>query len=231
MRPCWIGGAAIPVLTVLATACAASPAPGPSATPSPPPPRGTAVNPVHIKRIADDFPPGYEVTSSVARGDAPDLTWGLAANTADVSARPARCAALADPGAGRGRSAQGVSASGAGGIVDAVVVTLSESVDPDANLVATCGQWTMNAAHTAAGVRLIAAPVVDGAHTLGMVADLKSSVESGAQIDSRAYTFIAYLGDCYAFTTLVTDPGAALPALPPQFAADLLVTTVSALRG
>lgn len=231
MRPCWIDGAAIPVLTLLATACATSSAPGQSATPSPPPPRGAAVNPVHIKRIADDFPPGYEVSGNVARGAAPDVTWGLAANAADVIARPARCAALADPGAGRDRSAQGVSGSGAGGIVDAVVVTLPGLTDPDANLVATCGQWTMNAAHTVAGVHLIAAPFVDGAHTLGMVADLKSSVESGARIDSRAYTFIAYLGDCYAFTTLVTDPGAALPALPPQFAADLLVTTVSALRG
>lgn len=229
MRPLRNGGAAIPVLTLLATACTMSPAPGPST--SPPAPRGAAVNPAHIKRIAGDFPPGYEVAGGVARGAAPDVTWGLGANAADVRARPARCAALADPGAGRAQSAQGVSGSGAGGIVDAVVVTLPGPADPDANLVATCGQWTMSAGHTTAGVRLIAAPHVDGAQTLGMVADLKSSVESGTQIDSRAYTFIAYLGDHYAFTTLVTDPGAAVPALPPQFAADLLVTTVSTLRG
>lgn len=231
MRPFWLGRAAIPVLTLLATACATSPAPGRSATPSAPAPRGAAVNPAHIKRIAGDFPPGYEVHSGVDRGAAPDLTWGLAANAAGVRASPARCAALADPGAGRDHAARGVSGSGAGGIVDAVVVTLSGPVDPDANLVAACAQWTMSAAHTTAGVHLIGAPQVDGAQTLGMVADLRSSVESGTQIDSRAYTFVAYLGDYYAFTTLVTDPGAALPALPPQFAADLLVTTVSTLRG
>jgi hypothetical protein len=62
------------------------------------------------------------------------------------------------------------------------------------------------------------------------VADIKSSVESGTEIDSRAYTFTAYLGGYYAFTTMTTDPGSALPALPPQFAADLLVKTVSTLR-
>ena len=231
MRPFRIGRAAIPALTLLATACATSPARGPSAASTPPAAHGATVNPAHIKRIVRDFPPGYEVTGGIASDAAPDLTWGLTANAADIRARPARCAALADPGTGRGRSAQGVSGSGPGGIVDAVVVTLPGPVGPAADLVAACGQWTMSAAHTTAGVHLTAAPHVDGAQTLGMVADLKSSVESGTQIDSRAYTFIAYLGECYAFTTLVTDPGSALPALPPQFAADLLVTTVSTLRG
>ena len=85
--------------------------------------------------------------------------------------------------------------------------------------------------HTDASVRLTDAPHVDAAETVGMVAEIKSSVESGTEIDSRAYTFTAYLGDYYAFTTLTTDPGSALPALSPQFAADLLVKTVSALRG
>ncbi len=84
--------------------------------------------------------------------------------------------------------------------------------------------------HTTASVRLIDAPHIDGVATLGMVADTKSSVESGTEIDSRSYTFTAYLGNYYAFTTLITDPGSALPALPPQFAADLLVKTVSTLR-
>jgi hypothetical protein len=79
-------------------------------------------------------------------------------------------------------------------------------------------------------VHLNDAPHVDGAETLGMVADIKSSVESGTEIDSRTYTFVAYLGNYYAFTTLTTDPGSALPVLPPQFAADLLVKTVSMLR-
>ena len=89
----------------------------------------------------------------------------------------------------------------------------------------------MAAGRTSVSVRLTDAPRIDGAETLGMVADVRTSVESGTEIDSRAYTFTAYLGDYYAFTTLTTDPGSPLPALPPQFAADLLVKTVSALRG
>jgi hypothetical protein len=81
-----------------------------------------------------------------------------------------------------------------------------------------------------AHVHLTDAPRLDGVDTVGMVADVKSSVESGTEIDSRTYTFTAYLGSYYAFTTLTTDPGSALPGLPPQFAADLLAKTVSTLR-
>src|ERR1700727_858212 len=86
---------------------------------------------------------------------------------------------------------------------------------------------TYGPARDPAAVGLTDAPRIDGAETVGMVADIRTSVESGTEIDSRAYTFIAYLGDYYAFTTLTTDPGSALPALPAQFAADLLVKTVS----
>ena len=147
-----------------------------------------------------------------------------------ATVKPPQCATLADPGNGRDQSAQGVSGSGTGGIVDAVVVSLPGPVDLDHILVAACGQWSMTAGHTTVSVRLTDPPHIDGAETLGMVADIKTSVESGTEIDSRAYTFIAYLGNYYAFTTLTTDPGSALPALPPQFAADLLVKTVSTLR-
>jgi len=231
MRPFWIGRAATPVLALLVGACAAAPAPAPSATPLPPEPRGTAVNPANIKRVVRDLPPGYEVTGDIPGRATPDVIWGLRAGASGVRARPARCAALADPGAGRDQSAQGVSGSGPGGIVDAVVVTLPGPVDLDADLVAACGQWTMSAGRTAATVHLTAAPPVEGAQTIGMTADLTSSVESGTRIDSRAYTFMAYLGNCYAFTTLITDPGAPAPALPAQFGADLLVKTVSTLRG
>jgi hypothetical protein len=148
----------------------------------------------------------------------------------DAGAKPPQCATLADPGNGRDQSAQGFSGSGTGGIVDAVVVTLPGPVDLDQGVVAACGRWTMSDGHTTASVRLIDAPHIDGVATLGMVADAKSSVESGTEIDSRTYTFTAYLGNYYAFTTLTTDPGSALPALPPQFVADLLVKTVSTLR-
>jgi hypothetical protein len=228
MRPFWVAPVACLVLTG-AAACAQSPphAPSPSPTKSSPP-HGVAVNPAHIKRLVREFPPGYEVTTTVPGEASPTVIWGLAAGAVGT---PTQCVALADPGGGRGHSAQGVSSSGAGGIVNAVVVALPAAVKLDRDLVTTCGQWSMAAGHTTADVRLTDAPHVNDAETVGMVAEVRSSVESGTEIDSRAYTFTAYLGDYYAFTTLTTDPGSALPALPPQFVADLLVKTVSALRG
>ena len=56
-------------------------------------------------------------------------------------------------------------------------------------------------------------------------------VEGGTETRSHADTFIAYLGDYVAFVTVVTDPGSPDPALGQDFAAELLVKTVSALRG
>jgi hypothetical protein len=231
MRPFWIGSVASSVLTVLVTGCAHSPAPAPSAAPTKSASAyGTAVNPGNIKRVARALPPNYEVTTGIPSGASPRVIWSLEADAADIRAKPPQCETLADPGNGRDRSAQGISGSGTGGIINAVVVALPGPVDLDHNLVAACGRWTMTAGHTTATVRLTDPPHIDGAETLGMVVDIKSSVESGTEIDSRAYTFTAYLGNYYAFTTLTTDPGSALPALPPQFAADLLVKTVSTLR-
>jgi uncharacterized protein DUF5642 len=228
MRPLRIGPVAPYVLTVLVTACAHSPAPAPSATPAKPPSAyGPAVNAANIKRVVRELPPGYEVSTGIPSGASPRVIWGLEAG---ARAKPPQCARLADPANGSDQSAQGVSGSGTGGIIDAVVVALPGPVDLDLNVVEACGQWTMIAGHTAASVRLTDPPHIDGAQTLGMVADIKSSVESGTEIESRTYTFTAYLGNYYAFTTLTTDPGSALPALPPQFAADLLVKTVSTLR-
>ncbi len=63
-----------------------------------------------------------------------------------------------------------------------------------------------------------------------MTTDITTSVEGGNQIVSRTNTFTAYLGDYYAFTTLISDPGSPHSSLTPQFAADLLVKAVSALR-
>ncbi|OBI48202.1 DUF5642 family protein [Mycobacterium sp. E787] len=222
MRPLAIG-----VVAVLLAACAQSPVstpPKPATTTT----RDTAVNPANIKRVVRELPPGYEVATGVPGAASPRVIWSLGA---DARTRPPQCVALADPGGGRDQSAQGFSASGAGGIVDTVVVTLPGPVDLDPGIVAACARWTMSDGHTTADVGLVDAPHIDHAETLGMVADTRSSVESGTEIDSRTYTFIAYLGNYYAFTTLTTDPGSALPALPPQFAADLLVKTVSTLRG
>lgn len=219
------------MVTLLAAACAQSPAPTPLASPtkSPTSVHGAAINPANIKRVGRELPPGYEVTTGIPSRASPRVIWALAA---DATAKPPQCATLADPGSGRDQSAQGLSGSGAGGIVDAIVVALpSGPVTLDHNLVAACGQWTMIAGGTRVSVGLTDPPRIDGAETLGMVADVRTSVESGTEIDSRAYTFTAYLGDYYAFTTLTVDPGSVVLALPPQFAADLLVKTVSALRG
>jgi Domain of unknown function (DUF5642) len=228
MRPFWIGPAVISVLMLMVAACAHPPKPAPSAVPAKlSVPRTVVVNPANIKRIVRDLPPGYEATTGIPSGASPRVIWSV---EPDAAIKPAQCGTLADPGNGRDQSAQGVSASGSGGIVDAVVVALPGPVDLPPDLVAACGQWTMTDEHSVARVHLNDAPHVDGAETLGMVADIKSSVESGTEIDSRTYTFVAYLGNYYAFTTLTTDPGSALPVLPPQFAADLLVKTVSMLR-
>ncbi len=227
---------AIPVVTLLAAGCAqpSGPTPGPSlASPAKSPtPHGTAVNPTNIRRIGHELPPGYEVTSGVPSAASPRLIWGLGA---DATSKPQPCAILADPGNGRDQSAQGVSGSGSGGIVDAVVVALPGLPGPvtlDQSVVAACagsGPWSPGAPQPAFGSPTL--PQIDGAETFGMVTDIRTPVESGTEIDSRAYTFTAYLGDYYAFTTLTVDPGSALPALSPQFAADLLVKTVSTLRG
>jgi Domain of unknown function (DUF5642) len=222
MRPSWIGA----VLTLLLTACTHSPAPAPSATPSTST-RGTAVNPANIKRMVRELPPNYEVTTGIPTAVSPRVIWS---RESDGTVKPPQCATLADPGDGRDQSAQGLSGSGAGGVIDAIVVSLPGPAVLDQDVAAACGQWSISSAQTTITVHLTDAPHIDGAETVAMVADIKSSVESGTEVDSRIHTFIAYLGNYYAFTTLTTDPGSALPALPPQFAADLLVKTVSTLR-
>lgn len=226
MRRCWIAG----TVALLAVGCARSHAPPPATSSSAQSANTTAVNPANVKRIVRELPPGYEVTTAIPDGASPRVIWSLGADASDSKAKPPQCGILADPGKGLDQSAQGVSGSGGGGIVDAVVVALPEPVDFPRDLIAPCAQWSMTAGHTTASVRLTDAPHIDGAETLGMVADTKSSVESGTEIDSRTYTFTAYLGTYYAFTTLTTDPGSVVAALPPRFAADLLVKTVSTLR-
>jgi Domain of unknown function (DUF5642) len=225
MRPFWIGP--VMLLVLLAAACAQSPTPAPKSAPSTSV-HATAVNPANIKKVSRELPPGYEVTTGIPSGASPRSTLEL---DVDAVAKPPQCAALADPRNGRDQSAQGVSGSGSGGIVVAVVVALQPGpATLDHDLVASCGQWTMAGEHETARLHLTDPPHIDGAETIGIVADIRTTVESGSEIDSRAYTFIAYLGDYYAFTTLTTDPGSVLPALTPRFAADLLVKTVSTLR-
>jgi hypothetical protein len=183
------------------------------------------IDPANVRRVRRDLPPGYEVVP-VADVAAPSDIWRLGGVGV---ATPARCAPLADPGGGHGQRAQGISGSGAGGTVYAVVVAAPVALD--ASLVAQCRQWGIAGRRASARVHLVDAPHIDGADTVGMTADILTSVEGGNEIGSRASTFTAYLGDYYAFTTVVSDPGSPNAALTPQFAADLLVKTVSAVRG
>jgi Domain of unknown function (DUF5642) len=185
------------------------------------------VKPDNIRRVRRELPPGYEV-SVVSGLTAPPAIWGLGGAAV---ANPPRCAALADPAGGHGQSAQGISGSGAGGAVYAVVVTAPGPVALDQSQLAQCRQWSMTGRRASARVHLVDPPHIDATETLGMASEIATSVEGGNEIDSRASTFIACLGNYYAFTTLISDPGSPDPALTPRFAADLLVKTVSALRG
>jgi hypothetical protein len=171
------------------------------------------------------MPPGYEL-ADVAGPSAPAGFWGLSDGW---TSEPPQCSALVGPGPGNSAPGQGVSASGGGGIVYAVVAPAPVAVD-DA-VVADCGQWTMASGHATADAGLVDAPRIDGAQTLGISTATTTVVESGTETDSHAATFSAYLDGYVVFVTLVTDPGLPPPPLEPQFAADLLVKTVSALRG
>jgi hypothetical protein len=110
-----------------------------------------------------------------------------------------------------------------------VVATSAATLDQ--SLIAECGQWTVSAGRTSGSVAFVAAPAIDGAATVGMSTTATTAVEGGTETHSHADTFTAYLGDYVAFVTVVTDPGSPNPALGQDFAAELLVKTVSALRG
>jgi hypothetical protein len=203
------------------TACGQSPSSGPSTATSG---ASTAVNPARIERVRVDLPSGYEVAPLAGRA-APLAFWGFGPGwTAD----PPRCLALADPVADAATT-RGWSASGAGGIVYAVVAGSASTLDR--SLIDECGQWTVSAGRTSGSVTSVAAPAIDGAATVGLSTTATTVVEGGTETHSHVDTFTAYLGDYVAFITVVTDPGSPNPALGQDFAAELLVKTVSALRG
>jgi hypothetical protein len=213
--------ALLAALSLGVAACAQSPAPalstGVTAT-------SASVNPARIDRVRTALPSGYEVAALSGR-PAPVAFWGLGP---DWTADPPQCGALADPVPGAA-SVRGWSASGAGGIVYAVVAESAATLDP--SLIDECGQWTVSAGHTGGTVAFVAAPAVDGALTVGVSASTTTVVEGGTETHSHADTFTAYLGDYVAFVTVVGDPGSPNPQLGQEFASDLLVKTVSALRG
>jgi hypothetical protein len=213
--------ALLAALSLCMTACGQSPSSGPSTATSG---ASTSVNPARIERVRADLPSGYEVAPLAGRAAALAF-WGFGRRwTAD----PPRCLALADPVADAATT-RGWSASGAGGIVYAVVAGSAATLDR--SLIDECGQWTVSAGRTSGSVTLVAAPAIDDVATVGLSTTATTVVEGGTETHSHADTFTAYLGDYVAFIAVVTDPGSPNPALGQDFAADLLVKAVGALRG
>lgn len=210
------------VAVALCAACGQSAAPAPPGAYSPLA-APAALNPARVERVRAFLPTGYEFAALPSQ-TAPVALWGFGqAWTAD----PSPCGVFADS-AGDGL-VHGWSASGPGGIVYAVVV--DATVGMDQTLVQTCGAWSLSAGHTSGIVNLVDPPVIDGAATLGMIADATTTVEGGIETHSHAKMFIAYLGDHAAYVTVVTDPGSSAPSLGIGVASDLLVSTVAAIRG
>lgn len=211
-------------LALMCVACGQDRAPEPA---SPPPEMaGAQINPVRIERIRDALPPGYEVSGYTA-APTPLASWSMA--DASVALLP-QCLALAAPPV-EAVATRGWSASGPGGIVFAVVAGADALTPPDAGLLTECAEWTLTSAHTTGNVTVRSTRSVSEARAISMTAALSTVVEGGTQTRSRADTFVAYLGNYLCFVTLVTDPGSPGPDLPPDFAADLLVSAVAALRG
>ena len=216
----WLFGLFAALALFAAAACGRSPSPAPSTQSA----SSTKVNPARIERVRGDLPGGYEVTALSGRA-APVLFWGFGSGwTAD----PMRCGALADPAADAS-TIRGWSASGAGGIVYAVAAGTRADLDP--SVVAECGAWTVSSGRTSGSVTSVPAPAIDGAATVGLAVATTTVVEGGTETHSHADSFTAYLGDYVVMITIVTDPGSPNPALGQEFAAELLVKTVSALRG
>jgi hypothetical protein len=217
------------LMALLLAACAAQPNPAPpSSSPSASSPRAGPVNPANIKRIRSALPAGYEIADLSGPVSAAGL-WGFGSGWTGA---PPQCAALADP-APADPGARGYSASGPGGTVY-VIVAVPGQGPPDAGRIGVCAHWAMTFKHTMGEVTLAPkseAPHIDGVDTIAMSVITRTVVESGTETDGQAVTAQAYLGDHVAFVTLVTDPGSPHPPLDSAVVSDLLVATVSALRG
>jgi len=109
-------------LSLWVAACGQTPT---SAPPAAPTDSSASVNPARIERVRTELPSGYEVTALPGRA-VPVALWGLGPGwTAD----PPRCGVLADPVDGTAAATtRGWSASGAGGIVYAVLAGSTATV-------------------------------------------------------------------------------------------------------
>jgi hypothetical protein len=213
---------------VLIGAACSAPAHSPPSTTHTTVPAGQVVHvdPDNIRRMRGTFPAGYEV-SDIAGVASPAKYWGLQPGW---SSDPPQCAALADPANGSS-PAQGLSASGSGGIIYVVVTASPSAGGPDPGTVQECSHWSMDSGRTTAVIDLFDPPAIDGVATVGMVAAVRTIVEGGTETDLRTTTTTAYLGHYVAFVTVVTDPGAGPPQLPPDVASTLLTRAVATLRG
>lgn len=209
---------------VLCLAACAAPAEAPPAVTASSAPAAAVVNPARVDRVRAELPAGYEVADLTDR-PAPVALWGFGPGwTAD----PAQCGALADPALDTA-SLRGWSASGGGGIV--YTFAADGAVAPDQALVDGCARWTLTAGPTSGTVSRLDAPVVDGASTLAMAADMVTTVEGGTATRSHADTACAYVDGHVVVVAVVTDPGSVQTPLDSGFAAALLTKTVAALRG
>lgn len=221
--------AVLAVPLVCAAACGSPPASGPTtASPGPKPTSDVAsVNPARIERARQELPPGYEVVAIDPNAN-PVSLWGFGP---DWAADPAECAVLVAPETDPGR---GWSASGPGGIVYAAVSKRNGAAGGPGPAT-QCDQWSVSGGHSTGTVTAIAAPVIEGAVTAGMTTAVTTVVEGGTETRSHADTFTADLGVdngvYHLYIAVVTDPGSPNPGLDTAFASDLLVKTVSVLRG
>jgi hypothetical protein len=215
-------GAVCAAAALLASACGASEDLPPDVTGSP----GASpavVNPVRIEGVRRDLPSGYEV-ADLTGPVGPTALWGFGERW---SAEPPQCGPLANPVVDPA-STKGWSGSGAGGIVYAVVAESTVRLDPA--VAAECGHWTLSGGQASASVTRTAAPAIEDAETIAMATTTTTVVEGGTETRSHADTVTAYLGDHVAFVTVVTDPGSPHPQLDSDFANELMVKTVAALR-
>lgn len=214
------------VLAVCVAGCGQPSGPSSSATSTVPSSASVEVKPANIGRVRSDLPAGYEL-ADIADRTAPAAMWGFGPGW---TVQPPQCGALAEPVVD-GAVTRGWSGSGSGGIVYAVVTGSPPApVGLDPALLAECGHWTLSAGHTSGSVTFVAAPAVEGVATVGLSTATTTVVEGGTETHSHSDTFIAYLGEYVAFITVVTDPGSPNPPLGQDFARELLVKTVSALR-
>ncbi len=226
VRPFAVAAVLLTCTLVCGVGCGSRSAPEPARTSSTSATAGSSVTvkPARIDRVRHDLPPGYEVVSIDPQAT-PISLWGFGP---DWKADPPECGALA---AREVEPTRGWSASGPGGIVYAGVSKLAPGLFSDRRE-PECGQWSVSGGHSVGTVTAAAAPPIEGAETSGLSTAVTTIVEGGTETRSHADTFTADLGDGYhVFVSVVTDPGSPNPALDPGFASDLLVKTVSALRG